>query len=92
MRAGVRLDSLNNVFFKNRQTLARVLTAIVAVWRAPDPSLYMYYVYLKKRNRSFATDQIDPLGENYICDHCDPLLRKWITPLLILPSDPYYMN
>ena len=26
--------------------------------------------------RSFATDQYDPLGENYICDHCDPLLRK----------------
>lgn len=38
--------------------------------------------------RSFATDQYDPLGENYICDHCDPLLRKWITPLLILPSAP----
>ena len=26
-------------------------------------------------DRSFATDQ-DPLGENYICDHCDPLLRN----------------
>jgi len=29
----------------------------------------------KKKQRSFATDQ-DPLGENYICDHCDPLLRN----------------
>ena len=30
--------------------------------------------------RSFATDQYDPLGENYICDHCDPLLRKMNHP------------
>ena len=29
----------------------------------------------QKKQRSFATDQ-DPLGENYICDHCDPLLRN----------------
>ena len=34
-----------------------------------------------KKQRSFATDQ-DPLGENYICDHCHPLLRnhKTLTP------------
>ena len=43
----------------------------------------------QKKQRSFATDQ-DPLGENYICDHCDPLLRDEIIISTLKPPLCYY--